>query len=109
MSSTTTLPAYVPEADQQVRRLPQWNLILLDDDQHTYDYVVEMLQKLLGHSQEVAWTMAEEVDRTGRSIIATTTKERAELKHEQVAGFGPDWRLKDSKTSMQTVLEPVTT
>jgi len=41
------------------------NVILLDDDDHTYEYVIEMLCKLFGHSQEIAYRMACEVDATG--------------------------------------------
>jgi len=34
--------------------------------------------------------MAKEVDSTGRVIVDTTTKERAELKQDQIHAFGPD-------------------
>ena len=30
---------------------PQWKLVLLDDDDHTYDYVVEMLMHCCGLSK----------------------------------------------------------
>ena len=29
---------------------PLFNVVLLDDNEHTYDYVIEMLQKLFLHS-----------------------------------------------------------
>jgi len=34
--------------------------------------------------------MAKEVDSTGRVVVDTTTKERAELKQDQIHAFGPD-------------------
>jgi len=85
---------------------PLWNVILLDDDDHTYEYVIEMLGKLFGHSPEVAYRMACEVDRTGRVVVDTTTSERAELKRDQIHAYGPDWRLPRSAGSMSAVIEP---
>lgn len=88
------------------RVAPLWNVVLLDDDDHTYDYVVEMLGKVFGHSLEKAFKMACEVDQTGRVIVDTTTLERAELKRDQIHAYGPDWRLERSAGSMSATLEP---
>lgn len=83
-----------------------WNVVLLDDDDHTYDYVVEMLGKVFGYNLEKAFKMACEVDRTGRVIVDTTTLERAELKRDQIQAYGPDWRLERSAGSMSATIEP---
>ena len=88
------------------RVAPLWNVILLDDDDHTYDYVVEMLGKVFGHNLERAYKMACEVDQTGRVIVDTTTLERAELKRDQIHAYGPDWRLQRSAGSMSATIEP---
>ncbi len=39
---------FAPDVDQKTREelTPLFHVVLLDDDDHTYDYVVEMLQKL---------------------------------------------------------------
>ena len=50
--------------------------------------------------------MAKQVDRTGRSIVCTTHKERAELKRDQILSFGCDFRIATCKGSMQAVVEP---
>ena len=88
------------------RRQPPYHVVLLDDDDHTYEYVVEMLGKLFGHNTEKAFMMAREVDTTGRVIVDTTTKERAELKRDQIHAYGADWRLKRCKGSMRATIEP---
>jgi len=88
------------------RTAPLWHVILLDDDDHTYEYVIEMLGKLFGHSQETAYRMACEVDNSGRVIVDTTHLERAEFKQQQIHSYGPDWRLTRSAGSMTAVLEP---
>ena len=106
---SSALPA--TEAEKDSRRLPQpeslYNVILLDDDEHSYDYVIEMLGKIFGHALEVAFQMAVEVDATGRVIVDTTHRERAELKRDQIRSFGADPLLAGSSGSMLATVEPV--
>lgn len=98
-----------PKAEKKKKTLliPQYNVVLLNDETHTYDYVIEMLQKLFQHSYEMAFLMACEVDTFGRVIVFTTHKERAEFKRDQIRSFGPDHRMSISKSSMQAIIEPV--
>jgi ATP-dependent Clp protease adaptor protein ClpS len=84
-----------------------WNVVLLDDDDHTYDYVIRMMQELFGKSLEQAYLMAKEVDTQGRVICLTTHKEHAELKRDQVLAYGKDVLLSRSKGSMSAVIEVV--
>jgi ATP-dependent Clp protease adaptor protein ClpS len=83
-----------------------WNVVLLNDDDHTYEYVIEMLGAIFGHSRDQAFLMATEVDRSGRVIVDTTSRERAELKQEQIHAYGPDWRMAGCKGSMSAEIEP---
>jgi ATP-dependent Clp protease adaptor protein ClpS len=99
--STATVPA-----DARPTPAPFWHVILLDDDDHTYDYVIEMLGKIFGHGLETAFQMACEVDMTGRVIVDTTTLERAELKRDQIHAYGRDRRLERSQGSMSATIEP---
>jgi len=99
--ATATLPAR-----PQPRTAPLWHVVLLDDDEHTYDYVIEMLGRLFGYRFETAYRMAREVDTTGRVTVDTTTLERAELKRDQIHAYGRDWRLERSQGSMSAILEP---
>ena len=90
----------------KVEKLPPFNVILINDEEHTYEYVIEMLQKLFGHSKEKSYLMAKEVDSTGRVIVFTTHRERAELKRDQIHGYGADFRMNISKGSMTATVEP---
>lgn len=94
------------EPEQQTRLQPRYHVVLLDDDEHTYDYVIEMLGKLFGYSIERSYQLAVEVDTTGRVIVDTTTLERAELKRNQIRAYGADWRLETSRGSMAALIEP---
>lgn len=91
---------------QKPRKLPPYNVVLLDDNDHTYQYVIDMLGSLFGYDRNKAYMLAEEVDHTGRVIVLTTTKEHAELKRDQIQGFGPDKRIQRCAGSMSAVIEP---
>jgi ATP-dependent Clp protease adaptor protein ClpS len=90
----------------KIYHMPPYHVILLNDDDHTYQYVMQMLGELFGHSPEKSFQMAEEVDKTGRCIVDTTTKERAELKQEQIHAYGADPLSTHSAGSMSAVIEP---
>lgn len=106
---TRSMPVATPQVDveQRITLAPRWHVVLLNDDDHTYEYVVEMLMKLFAKTMESAFVHACEVDATGRSILDTTSKERAELKVEQIHAFGKDPRLPRCKGSMSAEMEPV--
>lgn len=91
---------------RKTKKLPPFNVVLLDDDDHTYEYVIEMLRSIFGHSDEQSFKMAQEVDDTGRVIVYTTHRELAELKRDQIHAWGCDWRLETSAGSMSSVIEP---
>ena len=108
MSDTITLPALpTTEREERTQRQPPYNVVLLDDDDHTYQYVILMLQELFAYPPEKGFQMAEEVDTTGRVIVLTTTKEHAELKQDQIHAYGPDpFSSKECKGSMTAIIEP---
>lgn len=95
-----------PGQRERVQPEPLYNVVLIDDDEHTYEYVVRMLATLFGHSLEEAFQMAREVDTQGRVIVETTHRERAELKRDLIKGFGADPLLFGSSRSMHAVIEP---
>ena len=93
--------------EERVHLVPQYNIVLLDDDDHTYDYVIEMLMKVFGHDAATAYKMACAVDALGRVVVDTTHKERAEVKRDQIHEYGADWRLERSVGSMSAEIEPI--
>jgi ATP-dependent Clp protease adaptor protein ClpS len=92
--------------DQRPRRQPPYQVILWNDEHHTYEYVVAMLQALFGHSPEKGFLLAHEVDHQGRAVVLTTTLERAELKRDQIHAYGKDRALDDCAGSMWATIEP---
>jgi ATP-dependent Clp protease adaptor protein ClpS len=85
---------------------PLYNVVLLDDDEHTYEYVIEMLCRLFAMGESQAYQHAVEVDTTGRTVVITCELEQAEFARDQIHGYGRDWRMPQSKGSMSAIIEP---
>jgi ATP-dependent Clp protease adaptor protein ClpS len=104
MSSPTITPDI--EKIEKENLVPLYHVVLLDDDEHTYDYVIEMLQALFIKSLDEAYNHAVEVDSTGRTIVMTCDLGAAEFARDQIHAYGRDWRMPQSKGSMSAILEP---
>src|ERR1700722_7160917 len=85
---------------------PLYNVVLLNDDDHTAEYVIEMLEKLFAIAQPDAWKHVIEVDSTGRTIVMTCDLPPAEFGRDQIHAFGADWRIPQCKGSMSATVEP---
>jgi ATP-dependent Clp protease adaptor protein ClpS len=94
------------EISGETAKTPLYRVVLLDDDDHTYDYVIEMLQKIFIFTAEQALRHAQEVDSAGRTVLITCELPEAEFARDQVIGYGRDWRLPRSKGSMSAIIEP---
>ena len=79
-AGTTTLP--VEETETKTRRLPPYNVILENDDAHSMEFVIEVLQKALGYSVERSYQLMMHAHENGEAVVWTGSKEVAELKHE---------------------------
>ena len=108
MQSAVTAPTATPslQNETQQERTPLFNVVLLDDDEHTYDYVIEMLQKLFFVALEAAFAHAVEVDTTGRTVVITCERPHAEFARDQIHAYGADPRMPKSKGSMSAVVVP---
>lgn len=110
MTETITIPETSrrrkEERKEKVKKQPPYNVVLINDDDHSFDYVIAMLQQLFGHPPEKGFQMAQTVHTQGRVIVDTTSKERAELKRDQIHAFGPDPRIPRCQGSMSATIEP---
>jgi ATP-dependent Clp protease adaptor protein ClpS len=110
MTDTVTIPGtsrrLKEEEKDEVKKQPPYHVILHNDDDHTFDYVIEMLKKLFGHPAPKGYLLAVKVHTEGRVVVDTTSRERAELKRDQIHAYGADHRLPRCKGSMSATIEP---
>lgn len=95
------------QQDTRPKRQPPYNVILWNDNDHTYAYVIVMMMQLFGYPAEKGYQIACQVDTSGRAVVLTTTKEHAELKRDQIHAFGRDGLIENCKGSMSASIEPV--
>ncbi|MCO8120548.1 ATP-dependent Clp protease adaptor ClpS [Stieleria sp. TO1_6] len=92
---------------KKAKKQPRYNVILWDDTDHSYQYVVLMMRQLFRYPVEKGFQIATEVDGCGKAICMTTTLEHAELKRDQIHAYGKDELIARCKGSMSATIEPV--
>lgn len=100
-------PTEVDEPESRTERL--WRLVLIDDDDHSYDYVIEMLGAVFGYGREKSFALARIVDTHGRVTLMTGEKSACEAKQGQVHAYGADPRIPRCKGSMTAIVEEADT
>jgi ATP-dependent Clp protease adaptor protein ClpS len=73
--------------ETRTRRLPPYNVVLENDDHHSFEFVVDVVRKVLNCPLERAFQLTLHAHTTGAAVIWTGPKEVAELKAEQVHTF----------------------
>lgn len=79
------------QAKSKPKRQPPYAVIVHNDNEHTWAYVTEILERVCGHDYQRAYLLTSQVHHTGRAIVWTGVLEVAELKRDQIRGFGPDF------------------
>lgn len=85
---------------------PLYHLILLDDNDHSYEYVVELLGHVLGYATAKAFALACVVDSQGQAIVETAARKRVLQHQERIHAYGADPRIPRCAGSMSAVVEP---
>jgi len=93
--SATAYPEVEDDTSEQIQ--PLYHVILLNDEDHTYDYVIEMLQVLGGNMHVIA------VCQPSVPVVAAVSV--MEAARDPFVPL-PDWRLPRSLGSMAAVVEP---
>jgi ATP-dependent Clp protease adaptor protein ClpS len=101
------LPRRQKQQKANPKKQPRYNVVLWNDEDHTYAYVITMLLELFNHPVEKGYQLAHEVDTQGRVIVLTTTMEHAELKRDQIHAYGKDVLIDSCRGSMSATIEAV--
>ena len=88
-------PAEVATKPQDPKRkpkkLPPYAVVVLNDDLHTFQYVIDVFKKVFRYSTPKCFLYAVRIHTQGRCIVWSGSKEVAELKRDQIRGAGPDF------------------
>jgi ATP-dependent Clp protease adaptor protein ClpS len=80
-------------------------VILINDEEHSYEYVVEMLGAVVNLGRSEAFKCAVEVDLAGRTSVKTGSKEECEKLVLGIKSYGADHRMTNSRSSMHAIVE----
>ena len=84
-------PKVKPRNDSKRKPQPPYAVIVQNDEDHTFEYVIELLQRVCGHKIEDALKHTLDIHNNGEASVWTGMLEVAELKRDQIRGFGPDF------------------
>lgn len=106
-SEVTVTTKAKPEEETRTRKLPPYNVILENDDHHSFEFVIGVIRKALGYSEERAFQLTFMAHNSGRSVVWTGPKEVAELKVEQIRTFHETRERDGAKLGpLSCVIEP---
>ena len=97
-------PADAAKPKQQ----PPYAVVLFNDEEHTFQYVVETLMKVFGYPGEKSYAITLQIHNDGRGIVWSGTREVAELKRDQIRSAGPDfYAVKKVDFPLRVTVEPL--
>jgi len=85
-----TLPAPVAITEEKIKGAfeKNWNVIVWNDPVNLMSYVVFVFMKVLAFTKQKAAKHMLQVHRLGKSVVATESREKAELYHQQIQAHG---------------------
>ncbi len=93
--------------EKKPQSIPRYHVVLWNDEYHSFEYVVQMLQELFGYSPQRGYQIAQDIDTHGSAVCLTTTLEHAEFKRDQIQAYGNDDLVEDCSGSMYATIEPL--
>ena len=95
-------------ADAKPKQQPPYAVVLFNDEEHTFQYVIETLMKVFGYPQEKSYTLTLQIHTDGKGIVWSGTRELAELKRDQIRSAGPDfYAAKKVDFPLKVTIEPL--
>jgi ATP-dependent Clp protease adaptor protein ClpS len=77
--------------DAKPKKQPPYAVIVLNDDEHSFQYVIDTFSKVFGYPREKSYSLAVHIHSHGQGIVWSGSKEVAELKRDQIRAAGPDF------------------
>lgn len=103
MPQEQTVPLPTAESSEATALEPLYELVLFDDDDHSYEYVIDMMNLLFNMSREQGFRVAYEVDHVGEAVVKTCPRDEAVAGVKAIHSFGPDPLMERSRGSMRAM------
>ncbi len=87
-TETVPRPIEITEGKVQAAFEKNWTVIVWNDPVNLMTYVVFVFMKVLAFTREKATEHMLQVHGLGKSLVATETREKAELYHQQLQAHG---------------------
>jgi ATP-dependent Clp protease adaptor protein ClpS len=84
-------------------------IVVYNDDDHTFEYVIDLFAKVLHYPREKCIRLAISIHKRGKRIVWSGMKEHGEFKIEQLRNGGPDlWSVRQVAYPILRRLVPAT-
>ena len=95
-------------ADGKPKQQPPYAVVLFNDEEQTFQFVVETLMKVFGYPPEKCYALTLQIHNEGKGIVWSGTRELAELKRDQIRSAGPDfYAMKKVDVPLKATVEPM--
>jgi ATP-dependent Clp protease adaptor protein ClpS len=95
-------------ADAKPKQQPPYAVVLFNDEEHSFQYVIETLMKVFGYAAEKSYALTLQIHNVGKGIVWSGTLELAELKRDQIRSAGPDfYAAKKVEFPLRVTIEPL--
>lgn len=96
------------DADAKPRQQPPYAVVLFNDDEHSFMYVIETLMKVFGYPSEKSYALTLRIHNEGRGIVWSGSLEVAELKRDQIRSADPDFHAQNKvEFPLGVTIEPL--
>ena len=113
MNAVETVPRSAERRKKQragakPKKQPPYAVVVFNDEEHTFEYVIETLMKVFGYPQEKSYSLTLQIHNEGKAIVWSGSREVAELKRDQIRSAGPDFYAgKKVDFPLRVTIEPL--
>lgn len=108
MTAATPITIEQTVTTSVTKKQPPYAVIVHNDDDHTYEYVVELFGKVFRYDRNKCHTLAMEIHYKGKSLVWSGSLEVAELKQEQLQSGGKDhYSARNVDYPLNVTIEPM--
>ena len=95
-------------ADAKPKVQPPYAVIVHNDEEHSFQYVIDTFMKVFGYPLEKGYSLALQIHTEGKALVWSGAREVAELKRDQIRSAGPDfYGEKKVEFPLGVIIEPL--